>query len=62
MTHSKPWSGRPDPADPDNVWINDETEERVCAHCGRSAYSRLSNGCVYFYFDPRTDWRKDPRP
>ena len=28
------WSGSPDPADPDNFWIDDDTGERVCAHCG----------------------------
>ena len=25
------WSGSPDPADPDNYWIDDETGERVHA-------------------------------
>ena len=28
------WSGSPDPADPDNFWIDDETGERVNAHTG----------------------------
>lgn len=28
------WSGSPDPADPDNYWIDDATGERVNAHTG----------------------------
>jgi len=28
------WSGSPDPEDPDNYWIDDETGERVNAHTG----------------------------
>lgn len=28
------WSGYPDPHDPDNYWIDDETGERVNAHTG----------------------------
>ena len=28
------WSGTPDPKDPDNFWIDDETGERVCAKTG----------------------------
>lgn len=28
------WSGSPDPEDPDNFWIDDETGERVNAHTG----------------------------
>lgn len=28
------WSGHPDPQDPDNFWIDDVTDERVCAYCG----------------------------
>lgn len=28
------WSGTPDPNDPDNFWIDDETGERVNAHTG----------------------------
>jgi hypothetical protein len=29
------WSGSPDPADPDNYWIDDVTGERVNAHTGK---------------------------
>jgi hypothetical protein len=29
------WSGYPDPADPDNYWIDDVTGERVCANTGQ---------------------------
>jgi hypothetical protein len=28
------WSGSPDPTDPDNFWIDDETGERVNAETG----------------------------
>lgn len=28
---AKEWSGSPDPADPDNFWIDDETGERIAA-------------------------------
>jgi hypothetical protein len=28
------WSGYPDPTDPDNFWIDDETGERVSALTG----------------------------
>jgi len=28
------WSGTPDPTDPDNYWLDDETGERVCAATG----------------------------
>lgn len=28
------WFGSPDPVDPDNFWIDDETGERVNAHTG----------------------------
>jgi hypothetical protein len=28
------WSGYPDPADPDNYWIDDKTGERVNATTG----------------------------
>lgn len=28
------WSGSPDPSDPDNFWIDDDTGERVNAHTG----------------------------
>jgi hypothetical protein len=28
------WSGYPDPTDPDNFWIDDETGERVNAWTG----------------------------
>ena len=28
------WLGSPDPDDPDNFWIDDETGERVNAHTG----------------------------
>ena len=28
------WSGHPDPDDPDNYWIDDQTGERVCAKTG----------------------------
>jgi hypothetical protein len=30
----KTWSGSPDPADPDNFWIDDDTGERVNAVTG----------------------------
>lgn len=30
----KEWSGAPDPLDPDNFWIDDETKERVNASTG----------------------------
>lgn len=30
----KEWSGSPDPSDPDNYWIDDETGERVSAETG----------------------------
>jgi hypothetical protein len=32
MTNPKEWSGTPDPRNQD-FWIDDETNERVCAHC-----------------------------
>lgn len=32
--HAFEWSGSPDPEDPDNFWIDDETGERVNAHTG----------------------------
>jgi hypothetical protein len=28
------WSGSPDPADPDNFWLDDATGERICALTG----------------------------
>jgi hypothetical protein len=31
---NKEWNGSPDPLDPDNYWIDDETKERVNAHTG----------------------------
>ena len=31
----KEWSGYPDPRDPDNFWIDNETGERVCAKTGK---------------------------
>lgn len=31
------WSGSPDPADPDHVWIDDDTGERVNALTGERA-------------------------
>lgn len=34
MSNSKEWSGSPCPKDPDNFWIDDETDERVDAHSG----------------------------
>jgi hypothetical protein len=43
----KEWIGSPDPTDPDNFWIDDETGERVNAHtgerrrAGRSSHFRL---------------------
>jgi hypothetical protein len=33
-TQTAEWSGYPDPADPDNFWIDDATGERVSAHSG----------------------------
>lgn len=34
MSKKKFWSGYPDPDDPDNFWIDDETGERVDAYTG----------------------------
>lgn len=34
MSTDKEWSGSPDPDDPDNFWIDDETGERVNAETG----------------------------
>lgn len=34
VTNSTYWSGSPDPDDPANFWIDDDTGERVCAVCG----------------------------
>jgi hypothetical protein len=32
--NDREWSGSPDPCDPDNYWIDDETDERVSAKTG----------------------------
>ena len=32
--NAQEWSGSPDPLDPDNYWIDDETGERVNAITG----------------------------
>lgn len=33
------WSGKPDPSDPDNFWIDDDTGERVDARTGERSRS-----------------------
>lgn len=35
----RPWSGSPDPGDPDNYWIDDVTGERVNASTGERSRS-----------------------
>ncbi len=36
------WSGSPDPTDPDNFWIDDDTGERINAHTGERTPSHAA--------------------
>jgi hypothetical protein len=37
MANPNEWSGAQHPLDPDNYWLDDDTEEVVCAWCARRA-------------------------
>lgn len=41
MNLCEPWSGTPDPKDPDYFWIDDYTGERVCAATGERTMPTL---------------------
>ncbi len=61
------WSGSPDPLDPDNFWIDDDTGERVNATTGERTQPFLNPvfaGLCFGNHDPSPDnrerWDFDP--
>lgn len=47
------WSGSPDPADPDNYWIDDDTGERVSAATGERTNPRAQTATRQYYTDEK---------
>jgi hypothetical protein len=55
MPQRTEWSGSPDPIDPDNFWIDDDTGERVCAYTGERFPGYGANLPAGYSLEPDAD-------